>query len=58
MDYESYKRVRKPSAKGIIILNGKVKRNKDKERDEIEQGILEWEKEKKDGKRNYISEST
>lgn len=46
MDYDAYKRIRKPTAKKTIIIESSLKRIKDKIRDEIEEGLEEWEKEK------------
>lgn len=41
--YDSYFKVRKPTAKSTIVLNGGVRRLKDKIRNEIEDGLQEWE---------------
>jgi hypothetical protein len=45
VDYDSYKKIRKPTAKGTVVLSGIIRRGKDKEREEIEDGIKEWEEE-------------
>lgn len=42
VDYDAHKRIRKPTAKKTIVLNGGLRRIKDKIRDEIEEGIEEW----------------
>lgn len=53
-EYESYKRVRKPIAKPMKIMNGGVRRLKDKIRDEIEEGIEEWEEGDENERNNAI----
>jgi len=44
MDYEAFRRLRKPTAKGIQVWDGKRPQNC--ERSEIEQGYTEWEEER------------
>jgi len=53
VDYEDYKTLRKPTSKGTIVLSGKIKREKNRLIDEIEDGLREWE----EYERNKISQS-
>ena len=48
--YNPEDHIRKPTAKGIIIFDSK-KRVRGKEREEIEEGIIEWENERKENDR-------
>ena len=44
MDYDSFRRIRKPTTKGTQIWDNKRPQNS--ERYEIEEGLKEWEEEK------------